>query len=111
MHDDSYTDDSHNDKDRYLIYYDQDNELSFAYYEDTTMQYKNFEQLAEWLYEEKYREMEVLLDNLEDMSEFDRGYYKGKITIYDELMHDIRRGIKHGLLDAVENTNEPQRGI
>lgn len=83
-----------------------DNEQDYKYalfWSFKMVQFANWDQLADALYELKFNEIEKLIDELEESNAFTQGYRKGCIDTYDELLRDIRHKLKHGLLESVES--------
>jgi hypothetical protein len=64
--------------------------------------FKNWEQFADELYENKYDAMENAVDLLEENDLFMNGYRKGCIDTYNEILEEVRRKIKYGMLQPVE---------
>jgi hypothetical protein len=57
---------------------------------------KTFEQLREVIWEEKQGISEVLIDRLEELSDFELGMYKGQIMEMDHVLELLRKIIKYG---------------
>jgi len=64
--------------------------------------FKTFEELAAWLHISKVDAGEYIIDNLETLSEFERGYYKGVYESYENMYHDIHSKLKHGFITENE---------
>ena len=73
-------------------------------------QFTNWDEFIDWLLEEKHNLMEFLIDDLEDLSEFARGYQKGRIHAYEDILHNVRRKLKHGVLESVEDADGTDNG-
>lgn len=83
-----------------------DNEQDYKYalfWGFKMIKFTNWNQLLEALYELKFNEIENLINELEESNEFTRGYRKGCIDTYNELVRDIGHKLKHGLLESVES--------
>lgn len=73
--------------------------------------FKNFEQLADELYENKYNTMENAIDLLEENDLFMNGYRKGCVDTYNELLEEVRRKLKYGILQPIEIPDDIDGGI
>lgn len=59
-------------------------------------QIKNFEDLREHIWEERYGSMESLANSIEELTEFQRGSYHGEIMAYENLLSVLRDILKYG---------------
>lgn len=59
-------------------------------------QVKNFEELRDYLLEEKHNLLEDLADRLEELSEFQRGRFQGEIRGIEAVMYILRNALKYG---------------
>lgn len=57
---------------------------------------KNFEQLREFLWEERLSILETLNERLEELTAFQQGRYNGEIMAYDEILGILRNVLKYG---------------
>lgn len=56
---------------------------------------KTFSELQEIIYSEKYSIMELLCENLEDLTPFQLGRYQGELQAYQEVLNLLRKSIKY----------------
>jgi hypothetical protein len=56
---------------------------------------KTFEELREWVWSEKQDLSELLIDRLEELTEFQRGSYCGEINGYQIVLDELRCIIKY----------------
>lgn len=61
--------------------------------------FKTFEELSTILHDEKFDAMEHIVENIEHLSEFERGYWRGQYDAYDNMYHDVRQKLKHGVIE------------
>ena len=61
--------------------------------------YKSFEEFIKELNDEKHKTIDHFLEILPDTNSFDRGYMKGQIDAYEEIINDARCKLKFGLFD------------
>jgi hypothetical protein len=57
---------------------------------------KNFEELREYFLEEKHSLMEDLIEDLESLTEFERGAYQGRYRAVDDMISVLRNILKYG---------------
>jgi len=56
---------------------------------------KTFQELSDYLWQEKTDLMELCFENLQNLSDFDRGEYKGQAIAFDEILQLLRHSIKY----------------
>lgn len=56
---------------------------------------KTLADLKDSLYEDKEHAQYMLIEELEDLTPFMQGYYKGQIRVFDAIIMDIRAVLKH----------------
>lgn len=57
---------------------------------------KTFEELRDYLYEEKQHACERLVENLEELTPFQLGRIQGAIGAWDEILNVLRNTMKYG---------------
>lgn len=57
---------------------------------------KTFEELYDYISEEKYDCMESFVDRVDELNEFQRGMYKGEIMGYDQVIGLLKTILKFG---------------
>lgn len=57
---------------------------------------KTFEELRDYLWEEKNTTMEMLTDRLSELSRFDQGRFVGEIQGYQNVLDILRNSLKYG---------------
>lgn len=59
---------------------------------------ETFEELRDHLLEEKYFVSDSLLENLEELTEFQRGRYRGELDAYQDIIDTLRNILKYGVV-------------
>jgi hypothetical protein len=57
---------------------------------------KTFEELRDYLWEEKTATLEMLADRLPELSRFEQGRFVGQIQGFQEVMDVLRNSLKYG---------------
>ncbi len=57
---------------------------------------KNFEELQEYIWDEKQISMENAINKLPDSNEFQRGAYYGELYAYQNILDVLRNVLKYG---------------
>lgn len=65
---------------------------------------RTFEELREYIWQEKQDAADCLLDRMEELSRFQIARWKGEIDGYDNILMVLRNILKHG-----EDLNELER--
>lgn len=60
------------------------------------MNIKTFEELRDYLWEERQGLLEILHERLEELTEFQRGSYHGEINAYSDVLSTLRSILKYG---------------
>lgn len=57
---------------------------------------KTFQQLREYIWEEKQSSIECFIERVSELNEFETGRWKGEIDAYDQVLHLLRNIDKYG---------------
>lgn len=57
---------------------------------------RTFEQLREYIWEEKQSSADCLIDRIEELNTFEQGRWKGEIDAYDNLLQVLRNILEYG---------------